>query len=164
MPLPDQFPPLRPERTSAVIPVYADPFQDPAGECVMSLLSRRSRIPPGAMERLPAARTVPPLLATAARAPASMISDGRCCVVANVPACATLNTTGDVEHFQLLMPDRPMAAFATGPAAVSHGVNLFVLSDKDAQMRYGSQTPAYAKISSTNSYGVQWAFGIKGTF
>ena len=31
-------------------------------------------------------------------------------------------------------------------------------------MRYGSQTPNYAKISSTNSYGVQWAFGVKGTF
>ena len=31
-------------------------------------------------------------------------------------------------------------------------------------MRYGSQTPSYAKISSTNSYGVQWAFGVKGTF
>ena len=31
-------------------------------------------------------------------------------------------------------------------------------------MRFGSQTPAYAKISSTNSYGVQWAFGVKGTF
>ena len=31
-------------------------------------------------------------------------------------------------------------------------------------MRYGSQTPAYAKISSTNAYGVQWAFGLKGTF
>lgn len=31
-------------------------------------------------------------------------------------------------------------------------------------LRYGSQTPAIAKISSTNSYGVQWAFGVKGTF
>ncbi|WP_414664462.1 TonB-dependent receptor domain-containing protein [Horticoccus sp. 23ND18S-11] len=31
-------------------------------------------------------------------------------------------------------------------------------------LRYGSQTPGYAKISSTNSYGVQWAFGLKGTF
>ncbi len=31
-------------------------------------------------------------------------------------------------------------------------------------LRYGSQTPGYAKISSTNSYGVQWAFGVKGTF
>ena len=31
-------------------------------------------------------------------------------------------------------------------------------------LRYGSQTPGYAKRSSTNSYGVQWAFGVKGTF
>jgi len=31
-------------------------------------------------------------------------------------------------------------------------------------LRYGSQTPWYAKRSSTNSYGVQWAFGVKGTF
>ena len=31
-------------------------------------------------------------------------------------------------------------------------------------LRYGSQTPIYAKISSSNSYGVQWAFGLKGTF
>ena len=30
--------------------------------------------------------------------------------------------------------------------------------------RYGPETPGYAKRSSTNSYGVQWAFGIKGTF
>ncbi len=31
-------------------------------------------------------------------------------------------------------------------------------------LRYGSQTPHYAKISATRSYGVQWAFGVKGTF
>jgi TonB-dependent receptor len=31
-------------------------------------------------------------------------------------------------------------------------------------LRYGSQTPDYAKRSSTNAYGVQWAFGVKGTF
>ncbi len=30
--------------------------------------------------------------------------------------------------------------------------------------RYGSETPEYAKRSSTNSYGVQWSAGIKGTF
>ena len=30
--------------------------------------------------------------------------------------------------------------------------------------RYGSETPDYAKRFSSNSYGVQWAFGIKGTF
>jgi iron complex outermembrane receptor protein len=31
-------------------------------------------------------------------------------------------------------------------------------------LRYQSDTPGYAKRSSTNSYGVQWAFGVKGTF
>lgn len=31
-------------------------------------------------------------------------------------------------------------------------------------LRYGPTTPDYAKISSENSYGVQWAFGVKGTF
>jgi iron complex outermembrane recepter protein len=31
-------------------------------------------------------------------------------------------------------------------------------------LRYGSQTPDYAKISTERSYGVQWAFGVKGTF
>jgi TonB-dependent receptor len=31
-------------------------------------------------------------------------------------------------------------------------------------LRYGSQTPLYAKISTERSYGVQWAFGVKGTF
>ena len=30
--------------------------------------------------------------------------------------------------------------------------------------RYGAETPDYARRSSTDSYGVQWAFGIKGTF
>ena len=30
--------------------------------------------------------------------------------------------------------------------------------------RYGPETPEWAKRSSSNSYGVQWAFGIKGTF
>jgi hypothetical protein len=57
-------------------------------------------------------------------------------------ACDTLNTTGDVERFQLLMPDRPMADFSTGPGALSHGVNLFALSDKDAEMRYGNSSPS----------------------
>ncbi|MDO8543232.1 MAG: TonB-dependent receptor [Opitutaceae bacterium] len=32
------------------------------------------------------------------------------------------------------------------------------------QMRYQADTPEYARRSSTNSYGVQWAFGVKGTF
>jgi hypothetical protein len=60
----------------------------------------------------------------------------------HLPACETLNTTGDFERFQLLMPNRPVASYATGPAALSHGVNLFVLSDKDAQLRFGNASPA----------------------
>ncbi|MBL9188440.1 MAG: TonB-dependent receptor [Opitutaceae bacterium] len=32
------------------------------------------------------------------------------------------------------------------------------------QSRYQEDTPIYARRSSTNSYGAQWAFGVKGTF
>ena len=32
------------------------------------------------------------------------------------------------------------------------------------QSRYQEETPVYARRSSTNSYGAQWAFGVKGTF
>ena len=30
--------------------------------------------------------------------------------------------------------------------------------------RYQAETPVYARRSSTNSYGAQWSFGVKGTF
>ena len=32
------------------------------------------------------------------------------------------------------------------------------------QSRYQDDTPEYARRSSSNSYGAQWAFGVKGTF
>lgn len=32
------------------------------------------------------------------------------------------------------------------------------------QSRYQADTPEYARRSSSNSYGAQWAFGVKGTF
>ena len=32
------------------------------------------------------------------------------------------------------------------------------------QSRYQAETPIYARRSSTNSYGAQWAFGVKGTY
>ncbi|MFM7751394.1 MAG: TonB-dependent receptor domain-containing protein, partial [Opitutaceae bacterium] len=32
------------------------------------------------------------------------------------------------------------------------------------QSRYQADTPIYARRSSTNSYGAQWAFGVKGTY
>jgi len=51
--------------------------------------------------------------------------------------------------------NRRLSLFANGRNVFNVHYNL---------LRYGSQTPHYAKISSTNSYGVQWAFGVKGTF
>jgi TonB-dependent receptor len=33
-----------------------------------------------------------------------------------------------------------------------------------SQSRYQNETPIYARRSSTDSYGAQWAFGVKGTF
>ena len=32
------------------------------------------------------------------------------------------------------------------------------------QSRYQADTPVYARRNSTDSYGAQWAFGVKGTF
>ena len=51
--------------------------------------------------------------------------------------------------------NRRISLFANGRNVFNVHYNL---------LRYGSQTPNYAKRSSTNSYGVQWAFGVKGTF
>ncbi|GAA0492303.1 hypothetical protein Ade02nite_68900 [Paractinoplanes deccanensis] len=65
-------------------------------------------------------------------------------VAANVPACAALNATGDTERFVQLFPSRPITSYATGPGALSHGVSLFVLSDKDAGMRFGNSSPQLA--------------------
>ena len=48
-----------------------------------------------------------------------------------------------------------MSLFANGRNIFNVHYNL---------LRYGPDTPGYAKRQSTNSYGVQWAFGIKGTF
>jgi TonB-dependent receptor len=39
-----------------------------------------------------------------------------------------------------------------------------VLNQWFNQSRYQADTPEYARRSSTNSYGVQWAAGVKGTF
>jgi len=43
-----------------------------------------------------------------------------------------------------------------------NGRNVF--NEWFTQSRYQDDTPAYARQTSTNSYGVQWAFGVKGTF
>jgi TonB-dependent receptor len=39
-----------------------------------------------------------------------------------------------------------------------------ILDVNNLQLRYGSQTPGYAKIAITSKFGVMWAAGLKGTF
>ncbi|MCW0211863.1 MAG: hypothetical protein OJJ54_00725 [Pseudonocardia sp.] len=58
----------------------------------------------------------------------------------DMPACATLTATGDPDKYGYLLPGRTVASFATGEGALSHGVHLFVLSDKDVASGYGNAT------------------------
>lgn len=39
-----------------------------------------------------------------------------------------------------------------------------ILNVNNLQLRYGSQTPGYAKIGITSRFGVAWTAGVKGTF
>ena len=39
-----------------------------------------------------------------------------------------------------------------------------VLDVDNLQLRYGSQTPGYAKIGISSKFGVAWTAGVKGTF
>ncbi|WP_186814187.1 hypothetical protein, partial [Pseudonocardia asaccharolytica] len=56
------------------------------------------------------------------------------------PSCAALAVTGDPDKYAYLLPGHPVAAFATGQGAQSHGLHLFVLSDKDVAAGYGNAT------------------------
>ena len=48
-----------------------------------------------------------------------------------VPACSAITTTAEAARFTHLLPGRAIGSFATEGGAVSHGVHLFVVSDKD---------------------------------
>ncbi len=50
---------------------------------------------------------------------------------AEVPACSVITTTAEAARFTHLLPGRAIRTFATEGGAVSHGVHLFVISDKD---------------------------------
>ena len=63
---------------------------------------------------------------------------------ATTPPCSAVNASGDPEKFAYLLPGYTITDFATGPAALSHGVQLFFVSDKDAALHYGSSSPALA--------------------
>src|SRR3954454_1604134 len=60
IPLPDQFPPLRPDWICPVTPLYVPPLALPTGFCVTSLLSVRSNFAPLAMPIGPGMKLTPP--------------------------------------------------------------------------------------------------------
>jgi O-antigen/teichoic acid export membrane protein/4-amino-4-deoxy-L-arabinose transferase-like glycosyltransferase len=64
-------------------------------------------------------------------------------VRAELPECAVVNASGDREKFATAS-GRRFSEFASGPAALSHGVHWFFVSPKDVAARYTSMTPALA--------------------
>jgi 4-amino-4-deoxy-L-arabinose transferase-like glycosyltransferase len=52
-------------------------------------------------------------------------------VRSEVPACSVITTTAEAARFTHLLPGRAVGSFATVGGALSHGVHLFVVSDKD---------------------------------
>ncbi|HEY6422183.1 MAG TPA: hypothetical protein VIY28_02825 [Pseudonocardiaceae bacterium] len=48
-----------------------------------------------------------------------------------LPACSAFTTTAEASRFTNLLPGHVVRSFATEGGAVSHGVHLFVMSDKD---------------------------------
>ena len=60
-----------------------------------------------------------------------------------LPECAVVNASGDREKYATAS-GRRFSEFASGPAALSHGVHYFFVSPKDVAARYTSMTPALA--------------------
>jgi hypothetical protein len=50
------------------------------------------------------------------------------------PSCSTVNGIGDAGKWAPLLPQYTVADYATAQAAISHGVHLFFLSGKDAEV------------------------------
>jgi O-antigen/teichoic acid export membrane protein len=76
-------------------------------------------------------------------------------IAAALPACATVNASGDREKYSYLLAGRRFAYFSVGPAALAHGVHYFLLSPVDAIEREGEMSPALA--SWIREYGQQLA-------
>jgi O-antigen/teichoic acid export membrane protein/4-amino-4-deoxy-L-arabinose transferase-like glycosyltransferase len=60
-----------------------------------------------------------------------------------LPRCAVVNASGDHEKYATAS-GRRFSEFASGPAALSHGVHYFLVSPKDVTARYTNMTPALA--------------------
>jgi hypothetical protein len=71
-------------------------------------------------------------------------------VEANVPPCAPINTSGSQPRWEAALPDNPVEFYRSGPEAVRAGVQLFLLSPKDARYRYGNMSATLAGWITSN--------------
>ncbi|MGN6608715.1 MAG: ArnT family glycosyltransferase [Jatrophihabitans sp.] len=60
---------------------------------------------------------------------------------AHYAACIPINSTGDTTHWAYTLRTNPITEYTTGPEALQQGVHLFLLSPKDADLRYGPSSP-----------------------
>lgn len=65
--------------------------------------------------------------------------------------CTPVNVTGDIYHWAPALPRHPLNDYASGPEALDAGVRLFLLSPKDAELRYGSMSPEFEQWIRANA-------------
>ena len=71
-------------------------------------------------------------------------------VQANVPRCVPINTSGSQPRWEASLPANPVRFYRNGPDAVRAGVDLFLLSPKDARYSYGNMTPQLSSWITSN--------------
>jgi hypothetical protein len=71
-------------------------------------------------------------------------------VAADVPRCVPINTSGSQPRWEAALPNNPVQFFRSGPDAVRAGVQLFLLSPKDARYDYGNMSGTLADWIITN--------------
>ncbi|SCL24195.1 Membrane protein involved in the export of O-antigen and teichoic acid [Micromonospora rhizosphaerae] len=70
------------------------------------------------------------------------------------PACATFNTSGDVQKYVYSLQGQTVTRFGSGPGALAHGVHFFFLNPKDAISGYGRMSPDLADWIRSNGHPV----------
>lgn len=63
----------------------------------------------------------------------------------DVPECAVMNVSGDLQKYLLTLGDQTVTNFGSGPQALSRGVRYFFLNTKDVFARYGRMSPDLAE-------------------
>lgn len=76
-------------------------------------------------------------------------------VSTELPACAAVNASGDVQKYVYSLGPNPVSSFASGPRAASRGVRYFFLNPKDVFARYGRMSPDLAGWIQANGRLVQ---------